>query len=521
MPDQALPFRSTTRLLLSLLLSAVLAGCAALPSLEGRVASSVITDTDDTRLGMAIAPLAAQHPGVSGIYPLADGRDAFAARALLAAVAERSLDVQYYIWHKDITGTLLFDALRQAAERGVRVRLLLDDNNTSGMDQILTMLGKQKNIDIRLFNPFVPRSPRALAFVTDFSRVNRRMHNKSFTADNQATIVGGRNVGDEYFGAAGDVLFADLDVLAVGPVVDEVSHEFDRYWNSASAYPAQLLLTRPVEGDAATIAAEADRIDDTRAAGEYVQALRTSPFVRQLMERQLPFEWAKTRMISDDPAKVLDQARPGTGVAENLENLLGVPHKELDLISPYFVPGKAGTQAFADLAHKGVGVRILTNALEATDVAAVHAGYAKWRKPLLEAGVLLYESRRSWEAGDAREQPGRFGSSASSLHAKTFAVDDQRIFVGSFNFDPRSIELNTEMGLVIDSPALASQLGQAMRTTIPQRAYQVLLNPDGSLYWIARNANGTTTRYDTEPGASVWKRLGVAILSVLPIDWLL
>ncbi|APA71506.1 hypothetical protein YQ44_17420 [Janthinobacterium sp. 1_2014MBL_MicDiv] len=507
--------------LLPLLLSAFLAGCASLPSLDGRIASTVITDTQHTRLGTAIAPLAAQHPGVSGIYPLADGRDAFAARALLAAAAQRSLDVQYYIWHKDITGTLLFDALRQAAERGVRVRLLLDDNNTAGLDQTLTMLGKQQNIEIRLFNPFVPRSPRALAFVTDFSRVNRRMHNKSFTADNQATIVGGRNVGDEYFGAAGDVLFADLDVLAVGPVVDDVSREFDRYWNSASAYPAQLLLTRPVEGDAATIAAEADRIDDTQAAEEYVQALRTSPFVRQMMERTLPFEWAQTRMVSDDPAKVLDKARPGTGVAENLQNLLGVPEKEVDLISPYFVPGKSGTQAFADLAKQGVGVRILTNALEATDVAAVHAGYAKWRKPLLEAGVLLYESRRSWEQGDAREQPGRFGSSASSLHAKTFAVDDRRIFVGSFNFDPRSIELNTEMGLVIDSPALARQLGQAMRTTIPQRAYQVMLGADGALYWIARSANGSTTRYDTEPGTSVWKRMGVAILSVLPIDWLL
>ncbi len=515
----ALPRRASFAL--PLLLSFLLAGCASLPSLEGRVASSVITGTADTQLGAAIAPLTAQHPGVSGIYPLADGRDAFAARAMLAAAAQRSLDVQYYIWHKDITGTLLFDALRQAAERGVRVRLLLDDNNTSGLDQTLTMLAKQKNIEIRLFNPFVPRSPRALAFVTDFSRVNRRMHNKSFTADNQATIVGGRNVGDEYFGAAGDVLFADLDVLAVGPVVDEVSHEFDRYWNSPSAYPAQLLLTKPVAGDAATIAAEADRIDDTKAAEAYVQALRTSPFVRQLMDRQLAFEWARTRMISDDPAKVLDQARPGTGVAENLENLLGVPEKELDLISPYFVPGKAGTKAFADLAHKGVGVRVLTNALEATDVAAVHAGYAKWRKPLLEAGVLLYESRRSWEQGDAREQPGRFGSSASSLHAKTISVDDRRIFVGSFNFDPRSVELNTEMGLVIDSPVLARQLGQAMRTTIPQRAYQVLLAPDGSLYWIARNANGSTTRYDTEPGTSVWKRMGVAILSVLPIDWLL
>ena len=521
MPATTLTRRRLAMALLPLLLSAFLAGCAALPSLEGRVASSVITDTADTQLGTAIAPLAAQHPGVSGIYPLADGRDAFAARALLAAAAQRSLDVQYYIWHKDITGTLLFDALRQAAERGVRVRLLLDDNNTSGLDQTLTMLGKQKNIEIRLFNPFVPRSPRALAFITDFSRVNRRMHNKSFTADNQATIVGGRNVGDEYFGAAGDVLFADLDVLAVGPVVDDVSQEFDRYWNSASAYPAQLLLTKPVAGDAATIAAEADRIDDSKAAEAYVQALRTSPFVRQMMERTLPFEWAKTRMVSDDPAKVLDKARPGTGVAANLENLLGVPHKEVDLISPYFVPGKTGTRAFADLARKGVGVRILTNALEATDVAAVHAGYAKWRKPLLEAGVLLYESRRSWEEGDAREQPGRLGSSASSLHAKTFSVDDQRIFVGSFNFDPRSIELNTEMGLVIDSPALASQLGHAMRTTIPQRAYQVLLAPDGSLYWIARNANGTITRYDTEPGTSVWKRMGVSILSVLPIDWLL
>ena len=521
MPATTLTLRRSASFALPLLLSLVLAGCAALPSLEGRVASSVITDTANTQLGLAIAPLAAQHPGVSGIYPLADGRDAFAARALLAGAAQRSLDVQYYIWHKDITGTLLFDALRQAAERGVRVRLLLDDNNTAGLDQTLSMLGKQANIEIRLFNPFVPRSPRALAFATDFSRLNRRMHNKSFTADNQATIVGGRNVGDEYFGAAGDVLFADLDVLAVGPVVNDVSQEFDRYWNSASAYPAQLLLTRAVDGDAATIAAEADRIDDTKAAEEYVQALRTTPFVRQMMERTLPFEWARTRMISDDPAKVLNQAKPGSSVAENLQDLLGVPEKELDLISPYFVPGKSGTQAFADLAHKGVGVRVLTNALEATDVAAVHAGYAKWRKPLLEAGVLLYESRRSWEAGDAREQPGRFGSSASSLHAKTFSVDDRRIFVGSFNFDPRSVELNTEMGLVIDSPVLASQLGQAMRTTIPQRAYQVMLAADGSLYWVARNANGSTTRYDTEPGTSIWKRMGVAILSVLPIDWLL
>ena len=505
----------------ALLLSALLGGCAELPSLEGRTPSLTLTDTAQTKLAQAVLPLAAQHPGVSGIYALSDGRDAFAARALLAAAAERTLDVQYYIWHKDITGTLLFDALRQAAERGVRVRLLLDDNNTSELDDTLALLARQPNLEIRLFNPFALRSPRALGFLTDFSRLNRRMHNKSFTADNQATIVGGRNVGDEYFGAAGDVLFADLDVLVIGPVVGAVSHDFDRYWNSPSAYPATSLIKPPKTGDAGEIAAEADRIDDTEAAEEYVRAMRTSPFVQQLIERQLPFEWAPTRLISDDPAKVLDKARPGSGVAANLKNLLGVPNKELDLVSPYFVPGKSGTQAFAELAKEGVNVRILTNALEATDVAAVHAGYAKWRKPLLQAGVTLYESRRSWDENDAREKTGRFGSSASSLHAKTFAVDDQRIFVGSFNFDPRSIDLNTEMGLVIDSPVLAGKLGQAMRGTIPQRAYQVLLNPDGSLYWIARDAKGGITRYDTEPGTSVWKRMGVAILSVLPIDWLL
>lgn len=517
MPRPVFALRRPLALLLS---AALLAGCAELPPQDKRSHSVTIVETGDTQLGQAIAPMAALHPGRSGIYALSDGRDAFAARALLAAAAQRTLDVQYYIWHKDITGTLLFDALRQAAARGVRVRLLLDDNNTAGLDQVLLQLGRQPNLEVRLFNPFTLRTPRPLGYLTDFSRLNRRMHNKSFTADNQATIVGGRNVGDEYFGAAGDVLFADLDVLAIGPVVTEVSHDFDRYWNSASAYPAALLL-KPEDGDNSTLAGDAKQLDQRQAAQAYLQAMRTSPFFQQLIARQLPFEWASTRMISDDPAKVLNQARPGTGVAANLTRLLGVPNQELDLVSPYFVPGKEGTQAFSDMARQGVKVHILTNALEATDVAAVHAGYAKWRKPLLQAGVTLYESRRTWEEGDAREQTGHFGSSASSLHAKTFAVDDQRIFVGSFNFDPRSIDLNTEMGLVIDSPAMAGKLGAAMRSSVPQRAYQVLLDADGKLYWLARDAKGGVTRFDTEPNTSVWKRMGVAILSLLPIDWLL
>ncbi|CDG82178.1 phospholipase D family protein [Janthinobacterium agaricidamnosum] len=508
------------RKFLPVLLALLLGACASLPPLDGRNPSSVIGGTADTPLGLAIEPMSAAHAGLSGIYPLADGRDAFAARALLADAAQRSLDVQYYIWHRDLTGTLLFDALRKAAERGVRVRLLLDDNNTSGLDQLLALLDSQPNIEVRLFNPFIPRAPRALAFIGDFSRLNRRMHNKSFTADNQAAIVGGRNVGDEYFGAAGDMMFSDLDVLAVGAAVDTISRDFDRYWNSQSAYPVASLLAKNAPQDSAMLKQEAARVAGSPQAREYMKALRESPMVASMMQRSLPFVWAPARLVSDDPAKVLGQAAPDSKVAQKLQQLLGQPETELDLVSPYFVPGKEAEAAFEAMSRRGIQVRILTNALEATDVAAVHAGYAKWRKPLLRAGVTLYESRRQWEKSNARERSGPFGSSASSLHAKTFAVDGKRIFVGSFNFDPRSIELNTEMGLVIDSPVLARQLATAMRHSVPLRAYQVRLNDDGSLYWIARNGD-SEVRYDTEPGASYWKRLGVGILSLLPIDWLL
>src|SRR5512138_3047469 len=221
---------------------ALVAGCASLPAVPPGEPSSALADTGDTRLGRALAKDVAAHPGRSGIYPLADGRDAFAARIVLARAAERSLDVQYYIFRSDVTGGLLCEALWQAAERGVRVRVLVDDANTSGLDPAIAALDAHPNLEVRLFNPYASRGFRLGELATDFSRLNRRMHNKSFTADNQAAIVGGRNVGDEYFGGESEVAFADLDVLAVGAVVPEVSAEFDAYWNSASAYPASSLI---------------------------------------------------------------------------------------------------------------------------------------------------------------------------------------------------------------------------------------------------------------------------------------
>jgi putative cardiolipin synthase len=499
---------------------ALSAGCARLPSLAGRTASIAYTDTASTALGQAVAPLVAGHPGTSGVYGLVDARNAFAARAALAAAAQRSLDVQYYIWRNDISGAVLLDALRAAARRGVRVRLLLDDFGTSGIDDTLALLNAQPNIQVRLFNPFATRRLRLLGYLTEFSRLNRRMHNKSFTADNQVTIIGGRNVGDKYFDTAGKVLFADLDVMAIGPVVHTVSDDFDRYWNSASAYPLNLVV-QPVDADsAAALQREEAASALAPPAMLYQVATRESQLVPALVGRSLPLEWAATRLVSDDPAKALETEAPDSGVEPQLRRLIGTPAREFDLVAPYFVPGKAVTEELAALARSGVAVRVLTNALESTDVGAVHAGYIKWRKSLLEAGVKLYEMRRTWPLEDRTRRPGPLIESSSSLHAKTFGVDSARMFIGSLNFDPRSIHLNTEMGFVIDSPEMARQLKATLDAGVATRAYEVRLAADGSLYWIEQR-DGAVVRHDTEPGTSFWRRLGVRVMSWLPIDWLL
>ena len=490
----------------------LLAGCSSLPSLEARSVSTAFTDTESTRIGRAVVPLAARHPGMSGVYPLLDSRDAFAARMLLARAADRSLDIQYYIWHGDMSGMLLLQELQQAAARGVRVRLLLDDNGISGLDATLAALDAHPNVEVRLFNPFPSRTLRWTGYLTDFSRLNRRMHNKSFTADSQATIVGGRNVGDEYFDAAEGSVFVDLDVLAVGPVVHEVSSDFDRYWASGSAYPVDRLLP-PADGPPELA------VDEGRAK-VFVDAVRKSEFVRELLEARLPLEWGRTYLVSDAPAKGLGRAPESALLPHKLGELLGDPRSEVELISAYFVPAQS-TELFASMAKRGVRVSVLTNSLEATDVAAVHAGYAKRRKTLLAAGVTLYELKRvSPQSQSARGFAGRSGSSASSLHAKTFSVDRARVFVGSFNFDPRSANLNTEMGILIDSPALAQRIASSFETGIPERSYQVRLSDEGALYWIERRGQ-EQVRHDIEPGTSFWQRAGVRLISLLPIDWLL
>src|SRR5262249_22002077 len=284
---------------------------------------------------------------------------------------------------------------------------------------------------------------------------NRRMHNKAFIADNQVAVVGGRNIANEYLGAGNEVVFADLDVIAVGPAIPDASKEFDLYWNSASAHPASNLLGQGAV-DAAKLQAHLVEAHADPQSVVYLEALRRTPLLSDLMLGRLALEWTDVKVVYDDPAKTLDATqRTDILLLPRLLDAIGRPEKSLDLISPYFVPGETGTAALVALAKRGVRVRVLTNSLASTDVVAVHAGYAKRRRDLLAAGVALYELKTSAVQDDPGEK-ARFGiSSSSSLHAKTFAIDESRAFVGSFNFDQRSTHLNTEMGLVIESATLA------------------------------------------------------------------
>jgi putative cardiolipin synthase len=504
------------------------ASCTSLPDTP-RVQSHVLTDTDETRLGRAVATQTAAHPGLSGAYPLASGMDAFVARLVLAEAAQRSLDVQYYIWHNDVTGRLLLEHLLRAADRGVRVRLLIDDLGTNANDEHLLLIDAHPNIEVRLFNPIATRNARLFGMVADFGRVNRRMHNKSFIADGQAAIVGGRNIGDEYFEAKSDLDFADLDVLAVGPVVRQVSDAFDLYWNTPAAIPITALASKQTSEEQLKSgrAALADYGESQRAS-TYAEALRNSSLAKDLQAGEMAFFWCGAEALYDDPEKITQAPEDqSTHLLPRLGKITNSIQSELLIISPYFIPGKEGVEYFSRMRERGVRVVVLTNSLAATDVAAVHAGYSRYRKALLEAGVELYEVKSTARRPDddkKRGGSGMAGSSRASLHAKVFSFDRKALFVGSLNLDPRSIALNTEIGLLFESPEMASQAAAQFLAAVSASAYRLELVPveaaagaSRHIEWIEKG-NGPEVRFDTEPNAGIWRRFGVWFLSWLPIE---
>ncbi|MGB3460390.1 MAG: phospholipase D family protein, partial [Rhodanobacter lindaniclasticus] len=443
------------------------------------------------------------------------GLDAFAARAASARLAGRSLDLQYYMWHDDLVGHLLAREVYAAAERGVRVRLLLDDINTKGLDPALLALDAHPNIEVRLYNPFRNRRGawRLLEMVQRFFSVNHRMHNKAWIVDGRVALVGGRNIGDEYFDANRSVNFRDLDMLLLGPAVADASAIFDEFWNSPAAVPIEALnpqtpqtlqaLVAQLTGEAALPGAQA-----------YLQRVAASPSAQRLVNHEIPVHWSANIVVASDPPLKARSGDRDHWLVQRLSAHLVGGHSEVLLISPYFVPGKNGTATLVRLAKAGAQVGVITNSLAANDVPAVHSGYERYRPKLLEGGVQLFEIRRH---GPKLAQ-SLFGSSGASLHTKAFVIDGKRGFVGSFNLDPRSANLNTEMGVLFEDAGLAHDLREEyLWLAAPALSYQVEEDANGSVRWLDRTTQPPRV-LDHEPDAGWWLRTITRAMSWLPIE---
>ncbi len=469
-----------------------------------------------TAIDRELEPMLARNPGRTGAIMLPDGIDAFAARALSTRRAGRSLDLQYYIWHDDLTGHLLMYEAWQAAERGVRVRLLLDDINTSGMDASLLALDSHENIEIRVYNPFRNRDgvARVLEMVQRMFSVTHRMHNKAWIVDGRVAVVGGRNIGIEYFDAHGETNFRDLDVLLFGPAVEQASAIFDEFWNSEAVVPIAQLNRKPKHRLDAVLAGIKDEARGEMAR-RYLDRVDLSPSLRAYFAQELAPHWIeRIRVLSDPPLKWKAQTRT-QGLVADLADILGKTERKALLISPYFVPGDEGVTGFASLVReRGAHVGVITNSLAANDVVAVHGGYAGYRKPLLQTGVKLYEMQPQATSSDA----SLFGSSGASLHTKAFVVDDRHGFIGSFNIDPRSIELNTEMGVLFEDPGLAQALrDEYLRLSGPDKSYWVYLDDKGRVRWLDRAVDPPVV-LDHEPESSLWQRTLARVVRWLPVE---
>jgi len=494
----------------------LLSGCASVDFDRPKEESYALKDTQGTSLGQRAVELLQQHPGESGFYLLVDGIHSLASRIILAERAERSIDTQYYLISKDMVGYAFVHVLLRAADRGVRVRLLLDDIQTQGYDEGIAALDAHPNIEVRVFNPFARRNWRFFDGLTDFSRVNRRMHNKSFTVDNQVTLIGGRNMASEYFGANNDEDFGDLDVAGVGPVVDEVSSMFDIYWNHRVAVPVAGFTQVPKDPQAA-LQALRERIAESHQEllqSAYAEALGTK--VTEIFGSDgSRLTWAQSRLVYDSPDKAKKHlAKSAPSIVTSLSQSIETAEEQLVLVSPYFVPTKRGVKRLAELQARGVEVIVVTNSLAANNQPIVHGAYAKSRKDLLRAGIQLYEV-----SADAASGMGAvpIGAKKGTLHAKAFVVDDRELFIGSFNFDPRSAYINTELGVIIESQEMANHVLTILKEKGPEHTYEVYLDEKGRLRWKRLEA-GQWVIYTKEPNTGFRKRVTARVMGWLPIE---
>jgi putative cardiolipin synthase len=493
------------------------AGCATrLPTDVQRTPSSAFDRYDTTSLGRLFEEATIQHPGQSGFSLIRKGRPAFTGRIAMTAMAEKSLDLQYYIWERDTTGRILALKLIEAADRGVRV--LVDDNNIAERDSPIASIDAHPNIEVRIFNPFAHRGSRLFGYLTDFDRLNHRMHNKIIIADNALAIVGGRNIGNHYFGVDTHANFRDLDIAAAGPVVRDLSKVFDRFWNGVWSYPIASLADRVYkEADLRQIVTTmSDRVREKAypyPLDEDVDTLR-----EQMAEIRDSFVWAPGRVVWDDPSTV-QEGREASAMDDALHRKIQTIQRELLIESAYFVVRDRGVRVAGELQQKGVRVRILTNSLASNDVVAAHAGYAKRRKALVENGVELYELRPdSISKTVAERRAFSRGESNAALHTKAIVFDRESVFVASFNLDPRSADINTEMGLYVESPELARQVMAYMdEGVLPYNAYRVQLDEDGRLVWRTVK-NGAPVVYTKEPETTFGQRFTSGFIRMLPVE---
>lgn len=513
------PGRPLRRLLLAAGLLALCA-CQTLPPRDGYEPERAFDRPGETELGSRVQEAAAAHAGQSGFLILDSGRQALLQRATLIEAAQRSIDAQYYIWNSDATGRYLAQRLLLAAERGVQVRLLLDDINLAGRDAVVATLDRHPNIDIRVYNPFVTRAGagRWLGFVTDFERLNRRMHNKTFVVDGSCGIVGGRNIGDEYFDRHAEVNFRDRDVLAAGPIVRDVSANFDAYWNSSRSYPIALLAD-DLEQDP-DWGALYQQVRSATAAADFAATLPQAAETAHAALRKTLAEltWANAELIFDpvtDAGDATDGDTPKL-TARRLGEMAAAAETEILVESAYFILGEEQLAALAPVLTRGVTFRALTNSLASNDLTTNHAGYARWRAAMLTAGLQLHELRPDAAAcATWIETPAYCGTGLVSLHAKSAVFDRKALYVGSFNVNLRSTYLNAETVLIIHSAQLAERVARDIELGMEKtNSWSVTRDGDGDLLWTA-DQGGT---WSHEPTTGTWRRAKSRFFSWLPIE---
>ncbi|WP_413292260.1 phospholipase D family protein [Bdellovibrio sp. HCB185ZH] len=499
-----------------LTLAFLLCSCATLPKEVQRNPSSTLDPDPTTVLSKRVKEKLQGKHNLSGFHPLFSGEDAFVARIASIRAAERSLDMQYYIWNNDLTGNIMTAETMKAADRGVRVRILLDDLNLGQYEKALRIMSSHPNIQVRMVNPFANRSFRFFD-ITRLSEVNRRMHNKVFVADSEIAIVGGRNIGNEYFWASDGINFGDLDLWAIGPVVSGLSKEFDTYWNSEIAYPIASLtpFQTVTEEDLKQFRAKLDEAYLKALDTPYAKGLRNDKLIADFTSGNIEKYWGEAHVVYDTPAKFKEEAKDQVdNLQSQLQPYMNGSKEEIMMISPYFVPGDQGVGNLSDKVKKGVQVTVLTNSLASSDVSSVFAGYKGYRKDLIRSGVELYELRPRFHK-DLIKQKKSLGSSGShaGLHGKTLVFDKKYIFVGSMNLDPRSVHINTEMGVVVESEEMAGKFSKRFKENLPEIAYKLGLDIDGDLQWTTYD-DGQKNTLTSEPESSWWQRVKASFMSL-------